>query len=160
MQTRASTGQLRRRRLARAACVRLTLLAAWMLGIFMFSAQPGQSSAGASDSLVTFFQELGLSIPADALSFLIRKGAHAFAYFGLGVLSFRALQLSTLSLRTVATVSLAFVLAYAASDEIHQLFVPGRSGEVRDILIDTTASAGGILVMYFMHRRTHRYRAE
>ena len=29
-------------------------------------------------------------------------------------------------------------LVYAISDEFHQTFIPGRSGELRDVLIDTT----------------------
>jgi VanZ family protein len=35
----------------------------------------------------------------------------------------------------------------AVSDEIHQLFVPGRSSEVRDMLIDCVGVLFGILLM-------------
>ena len=35
---------------------------------------------------------------------------------------------------------------YAASDELHQLFIPGRSGEVRDVLIDTSGGAVGAMI--------------
>ena len=43
----------------------------------------------------------------------------------------------------------AFLLcvAYAMSDEIHQLFVPGRAGQVRDILIDSSGSFVGIAIV-------------
>ena len=34
------------------------------------------------------------------------------------------------------------MVLYASTDEIHQLFVPGRSGMVRDVFID---SIGGII---------------
>ena len=42
-------------------------------------------------------------------------------------------------------------MIYAISDEIHQLFVPGRAGQVRDVLIDSAGSfLGIILVMAFV----------
>jgi VanZ family protein len=44
------------------------------------------------------------------------------------------------------------VFAYAVTDEVHQLFVSGRSGEVRDILIDTIAGALGIALYLGLRR--------
>ena len=41
---------------------------------------------------------------------------------------------------------------YAASDEFHQLFVPGRAGRVSDVLIDSSGVLLGIaIVSLFMH---------
>ena len=37
--------------------------------------------------------------------------------------------------------------AYAATDEIHQLFVPGRSGQVSDVLLDSAGVLAGLLVL-------------
>lgn len=42
---------------------------------------------------------------------------------------------------------------YAATDEIHQTFVPGRSGRVTDVLIDAAGAAVGVLVMAWLRRR-------
>ena len=44
---------------------------------------------------------------------------------------------------------LAFLICviYAISDEIHQLFVPGRAGQVRDVLIDSAGSLLGIIIV-------------
>ena len=39
---------------------------------------------------------------------------------------------------------------YAATDEFHQLFVEGRSGEIRDILIDTSGALTGALLFIIM----------
>ena len=135
---------------------RVGLLVAWMTAIFVFSAQSGAESEVSSDALADFVRSLGLSLPVDTLTFLIRKAAHAFAYLGLGILAFRVAVLTPLSLRQAAVYSLVFVLAYAASDELHQLVVPGRSGEVRDVMIDTTAGAIGILVSYLVYRSLPR----
>ena len=52
------------------------------------------------------------------------------------------------------TILLAILLCflYACSDEIHQLFIKGRSCEVRDILIDTIGSLSGISVYYLFSK--------
>ena len=44
---------------------------------------------------------------------------------------------------------------YAVSDEVHQLFVEGRSCEVRDMLLDSAGVAAGVLLMNWLksHRR-------
>ena len=36
--------------------------------------------------------------------------------------------------------------AYAATDEFHQLFVPGRSGQMTDVMIDSVGCLIGCLV--------------
>jgi len=42
---------------------------------------------------------------------------------------------------------------YAVTDEIHQLFVPGRSGELRDVMIDSIAALVGVGLCMWMMRR-------
>lgn len=53
--------------------------------------------------------------------------------------------------------ALAATAAYAATDEFHQLFVPGRSGQLKDVLIDTAGGALGLvllaLILYLKRRR-------
>ena len=43
--------------------------------------------------------------------------------------------------------SIGVGLIYAISDEIHQGFIPGRSPEIRDVLIDTCGVTLGILIV-------------
>ena len=38
-------------------------------------------------------------------------------------------------------------LLYACTDEIHQLFIEGRSGEIRDILVDSTGALIGMVLV-------------
>lgn len=45
-----------------------------------------------------------------------------------------------------------FSCIYASSDEIHQLFVPGRAGQVRDVLIDTSGAVAGILLAILIRK--------
>ena len=48
--------------------------------------------------------------------------------------------------RWKALVSSLFCIAYAGVDEIHQLYVPGRSGMVRDVYIDSLGVVFGVLI--------------
>ena len=81
---------------------------AWMALIFVLSSQ---SSDGHHSDLVV----------------LLRKGAHVCEYLILTVLLGRCVRPSLAAL---------IALAYAASDEWHQTFVPGREGAPRDVAID------------------------
>ena len=46
----------------------------------------------------------------------------------------------------ICIISLIICIVYAITDEVHQLFVFERSGEVRDVLIDSAGSLLGILL--------------
>jgi VanZ family protein len=99
---------------------------AWALVIFAFSSIP---------SLGT-----GLG-PWDLV---LRKFAHLVEFAILGALLARA----------VDRVSFAIALgsAYAATDELHQVFVPGRAGTIYDWALDTVGVAVGVL-LYVRVRR-------
>ena len=66
----------------------------------------------------------------------LRKSAHVAEYAVLGALLARACG-------SVVPAALAGV-AYAASDELHQHFVPGRSGNLLDVAIDAFGVAAGV----------------
>ena len=111
----------------------------------------------------------------EALQFPIRKAAHMSEYAVLALLVFAQLRLwpafsgtglpprgkleieasSTpaspwdlylRTLRKAALVAWGCAALYAATDEVHQLFVPGRAGLFTDVLIDATGAAIGLLV--------------
>ena len=44
--------------------------------------------------------------------------------------------------------SILFSFLYACTDELHQIFVPGRSAQFRDILIDTLGASFGATITY------------
>ena len=81
--------------------------------------------------------------------FILRKIAHVVEYFILAFFLYRAIgrtfkfQGLHLSLSLIAVVFL-----YAVSDEFHQLFVTGRHGTFRDVLID---QAGVLLFLAVIH---------
>ena len=124
----------------------------WMGLIFYFSHQPATESAELSRGLTALVLEVvetlvpDLEVDAVGLHSFVRKAAHFVTYFVLGVLVINALvQSGSTGYRSVAWALLVCVL-YAISDEFHQTFVPGRSGEVADVLLDSLGSGVGIMV--------------
>jgi len=79
------------------------------------------------------------------------KFLHILEYFGFSVLVVRALHRDPhrpLPRRTF-WLGILLVAVYAASDEFHQFFVPGRDCSFFDFLADMT---GGLLGGYFYNR--------
>ncbi len=98
----------------------------WAAVIFAFSAVP----------------DLGTGLGTWDL--VLRKIAHAGEFAVLGALLLRALR--------DERAAFAAGVAYAISDEVHQLFVPGRAGSPLDVAIDSVGVAVGVLLW-------RRYRA-
>ena len=132
--------------------IRYGLLLGWLLLIFLLSNEPSSASSERSGAIVEVVKTLGSSLPNDVLTFITRKLAHIIAYLILGFSMFLVVCAYTPNARKAILVSILFVCMYAITDEFHQTFVPGRSGEVRDVLIDTTAGAAGVLVTYAIIR--------
>ena len=76
---------------------------------------------------------------------LVRKLAHFTEFALLGALALNAAR--HLQLRHPLALSWAFSVLYAASDEIHQLFVPGRAGMITDVCIDSCGALLGVLLL-------------
>lgn len=124
--------------------ISLILIAIWMIVIFLMSSEIASTSSARSDEIVRTIQSIGVSTPAEILTFLVRKAAHICAYFILGILIFNLLKEYGLGAKKMILASIAIAMLYACTDEIHQMFVPGRSGEARDVLIDTAGAAAGV----------------
>jgi VanZ family protein len=80
---------------------------------------------------------------------VLRKVAHLAEYAVLGALLAHALYTTTTSW---ASIALLAGVVYAASDEVHQLFVPGRQGSPLDLAIDALGVAVGVLAVRLASR--------
>jgi len=158
----------RRRALAGAILSGAALLFVCFL-IFFLSSQDAEVSGNASGFFSKFVFRLiygdapGLTEEeAEALlgkvDSVVRVTAHFAEYALLGAeASLFALNISILSggrlsLLPVAVAAAACIL-FAFSDEIHQIFVPGRAFEISDILTDSAGIITGCLPVYFLRRR-------
>ena len=76
------------------------------------------------------------------------KQGHSLGYFGLGITVSRALAggLGMPLSITQALGAVALTTAYGASDEWHQIFVPGRDSNVLDWVADTIGAAIGAML--------------
>ncbi len=136
-----------------------TAVLLWMILIFSLSAQnaaaSGKTSGGFSKLLFSWFYpgfrkftEEHQNEIISAAAKLIRKAAHFFLYFVLG-----GLLRITVPLYRVRKMfwqgASAFAIGalYACSDELHQRFVPGRSGEFGDVLLDSIAALTAVLII-------------
>lgn len=139
-----------------------------MAVIFVFSAKTAAKSMEESDAVVDIVMGLapegGDTLQSDreklyeVLVVIVRKGAHMAEYAVLCMLT--ALHLATWKLpyRRLAISSVLFAAFYAATDEFHQLFVEGRSGEVKDVLIDSAGAVIGVFTFTIIWQLALRYR--
>ncbi len=130
------------------------LTVALMVLIFSFSAEKAEESQKTSEGLTkkvlmcfSSFRELpekSQTAIIESIQFIVRKSAHFSAYGALGLSLYSALLL-TFSKKLLWLYAFLGSFVYAISDEIHQFFVPGRSMELRDVLIDSSGALAGIL---------------
>ncbi len=128
--------------------------------IFYMSAQSGVTSGNASFSLAERVSGIfGFSLDFHTVKLaekILRKSAHFILYTLLGISVTCTVCLLKKESQKIWLISALIVALYAVSDEFHQLFVAGRSGEIRDILIDTAGGAlGAGIVMIFRHLKNH-----
>ncbi len=122
--------------------------------IFFFSAQDATAS---NDTSGGFVRALFGLFPAfrnmtaaaqtelvESVMYVVRKCAHfcIYAFFGFWLMHL-ARQYSR---QRAIVVTVITAMAYAASDELHQYFVPGRSCGILDVCIDTAGALVGALV--------------
>ncbi len=86
----------------------------WAMSMFVLSSLPGADFSGEKDT-----------------NFLIRKSLHLIEYLILCLCFFRGTKKISLSV--------LYSIMYAVFDELHQSFIPTRTGRVSDIVIDATS---------------------
>ena len=120
--------------------------AAMVLFIWCNSLVPGTPSGtlslGVADALRAALDVFGIP-SAWVTNFVVRKAAHVTEYAVLGVLVAQALDLRRgADVRVVAAACIVLLLVPSV-DETIQLFVPGRSGQLSDVLLDCCGAATG-----------------
>lgn len=131
-----------------------------MILIFTFSSKNSHSSNSTSKNLIdwgiTIYEKIShQNINHDKmikkLNHPVRKLAHYSIYFLLGIFVYQIFLYSNFSSKIILAISICFF--YAIFDEFHQLFVPGRTGQIRDVFIDTMGAATSIFIFHFWKNR-------
>lgn len=126
-------------------CIALVVFTLFIWGNSMRTAT---QSAQQSGSVLVWMTPLlnAVHLPSVGFHTILRKLAHFSEYGLLGGLWATELWLGPHPQKgRGAAIRLGFCMLTAFLDETIQLFVPGRSGEVRDIWIDTSGALLGIL---------------
>jgi VanZ family protein len=128
----------------------------WAVAIFFFSSQPAVQSNGNSLAATRIIiktisyviplnaDEKGIDSLVSRYNHIVRKIAHGTVYFVFGVSTARNFVLSGIGKEKAFALAVLLCFAFATTDEFHQMFVPGRSGEFSDVLLDTFGGGLGI----------------
>lgn len=133
--------------------ITIILIIAWMTLVFYFSNQIADDSSklsgGITKAILNFFHILeGKTLEQQAIiETVVRKLAHFSIYTLGGILILLHVNLYKIKANKKVMITWLIGTTYAITDEIHQLFVPGRSGEIRDVCIDSLGIITGILII-------------
>lgn len=131
--------------------------------IFSFSALPATASTKQSKGLTynvikllngNKLSERDLEKLTKKINPVIRKIAHFSIYMILAIFTYMFIEELNIKsksekerLRKNILYTCIFCIIYAIFDEIHQIYVPGRTGKVIDVVIDTLGSCMGIAIL-------------
>ena len=147
----------------------MVLVIVWMVIVFYFSHQQGEGSGNMSRTVATKVVEIidirrniakeSKNEIAKFLEPIIRKLAHFSIYVLGGIIIcnciIRFISQDIVNIILSGTIG----IIYAISDEIHQLFIIGRSGNVKDELIDSLGVFIGICVHLLIIKIIDKFRA-
>ena len=124
----------------------------WMSFIFCMSNQPANISKELSQNIENLLNRTPIivNILSDILNspnsqFIVRKSAHVILFCLLSILCFIVIYEIKKNAKLSTLISLSITFIYACIDEIHQLFIPGRGSQIRDVLIDSIGAIMGLI---------------
>jgi len=142
------------------------------LTIFCFSHEKADESGEQSGRVVNFISNIvpyirNMEEPdktifkEEILSPIVRKTAHFSIYAMLGLLTTNfILTIENKRMYKIVLIPLVFCFIYAITDEIHQMFIPGRSGKIGDVLIDTLGAIVGIFLVVAVTTLTRKIKSK
>lgn len=131
----------------------------WMSLIFGFSTQAGSTrhTSRIIGPLLRWINPNVTDATINRVQYIVRKGAHTTEYAILAVLLWRARRQPVRGNTrpwhwSEASFAFGLAIAFAASDEFHQTFVPMREGRVGDVFIDSAGAALGLSAVWLIGR--------
>ena len=138
------------------------LLIMLLLVIFLFSNQTANKSQSTSDKVASSIVDIVETVTKNSIKkdkrksiientrFLVRKTAHFTLYFILGIIVY--LLFTSYGVKKIVFYSIIFCFIYACSDEIHQLFLDGRTAKILDVCIDTCGSSLAVICLFHLQK--------
>lgn len=132
----------------------IILVIVWMITMFLFSNQQGTGSSStsrkASEIVVNImnikkqYTDLEKEEIVKQLEPIVRKLAHYVLYAIGGILIANCVYQFVINENRLILTSAIIGMLYSISDEMHQLIIPGRSGNIKDVIIDSIGILTGI----------------
>ncbi len=152
---------------SKTAIILFALLIFQMLFIFAMSSFGPDSSNAQSNFFVNLISGLVPNLKTNTsasafdlktLVFFVRKTAHFTEYAILGLLFYLNLKHHSNKKQSPKLFALAILFSalYACTDEFHQLFVPGRTGQIFDVFVDTLGATFGCLIVLVVQKIRRR----
>ena len=133
---------------------KILLVIFWMGVIFSFSNQKATDSSKLSNGFIrnTIVKVFNIKDENTIKKLVkpVRKTAHFTIYLILGLLVLNSFDMVY---KKNIIYSVLICLFYSVFDEFHQMFIDGRSGEIFDVMIDTTGSFFGTMIYKLMTLR-------
>ena len=149
--------------------ISLILVIIWMVLIFFFSNMNSDLSNENSQSIIiTIINKIDEIIKSseevilrhhskefiETANFIFRKLCHISEYLVLSVLILNFLSiLKKYTIKKNILIAMIVSILYSISDEFHQIFISGRSGQVMDVLIDTFGAIVGAILFCFIFNK-------
>ena len=134
----------------------------WMLLILSFSSDNAGVSDRKSSAILKkvkpVIETVEESIHVELLDksklhFYVRKNAHMFNYCVLAVLTALALEASGINGNRRYLLAYTMATVFSMLDEYYQTQIPGRSGELRDVLVDNVGVLVGLIFIWIIKKK-------
>lgn len=150
------------------------LVIIWLSFIFTMSSFNGDSSDKTSKGLIYNTVKITIKISnkigiikkdiseneinniTKKLDHPVRKLAHMTEYFILAYLLLNVFNVSGIKTKYIYLIVILICFIYSCTDEYHQTYISGRSGNITDLLIDTSGSIIYILINNFINILRHK----
>lgn len=149
----------------------LALAIGWMVCIYKLSGMNSQNSNGKSTDIIAMFIEDTLEVTneygitnsnpnaeklahaSQLINAPMRKVIHASVYFVLAFFIMTLFNIIFEHKKYLLTFIITFILCagFAVTDEYHQTFVAGRTGQLMDVLIDSAGAVAGLVFYSTYH---------
>lgn len=123
---------------------------------------PGTGSGNLSLTVMELIHEMlgSLGLPYEwVTNFVVRKCAHFTEYMILGIIATHVFDIEGRHKPLALVATAVFLILVPSIDETIQLFVPGRAGMVRDVLIDCSGATTGVVLRYLLRAAIQHTRA-
>lgn len=146
----------------------IIMLIIWMIVIISFSSDTAIKSTGKSKVVEEYvgpvIQKLSVgvtkkTVPNDKMQFVIRKMAHIFNYGVLSMFAYIAFYNMTPLRLKASLFAIIYSSVFACIDEFYQTFISGRSGSIKDVMIDSIGiylAVIGLNILITLHLKIKR----